>query len=1094
MGTVVGKMTLVSCLLFIVSCSREDEPLFTRLTARQTGIDFINENYETETSNILTYEYFYNGGGVALGDINNDGLVDIYFTSNLFSNKLYLNEGNFKFRDITEESGTACDVGWKTGVTMVDVNDDGYLDIYVCRSANPLNQERRRNILLINNGDLTFTDQAKEYNLDDPSFSTQAAFFDHDRDGDLDMVLLNHSLLDISNVYNLSVKNSNERFPDVGNKFYRNDNGHFTDVSDSIGVYGSAFNYGLGISLSDINNDGWIDMYLGCDYTARDRMLINEEGRFFKDVTAEQLSHISKFTMGTDIADINGDQLMDIFTLDMLPEDNYRQKQLMGVDEYNVFNRMVKSGLHAQYMRNMLHLNNGNGTFSEIGQLAGVSNTDWSWSALIEDFDNDGIPDIFVTNGFKRDLTNNDFAKFEAAKSVEAKLQKGEKVSLLEVIAKFQENKLPNYVFKGNGDLTFTDVTKPWGFDEPSIANGAAYADLDNDGDLDLVVNNMNDQAGIYRNNAERLQNKFLAVRLRSKTNNFAVGGRVTVFADGKAWVRENLPVRGFQSSVDPVLHFGLGGVERVDSVVVRWPSGGSQTVSNVPLNQRIDITQAEVTLEIPETAPHKLLEEVATLPDFTHTENEFVDFNIQSLLPRQYSTMGPALAIADVNGDGLSDVLIGGAKGQPASLFLGNKKGEYVKSDQPAFEADKDSEDIDAVFFDSDGDGDLDLYIVSGGYEFGKSDPALQDRLYNNNGKGQFTRAALPEMRISGSCVRPSDIDGDGDLDLFVGGRIVPGRYPETPESVILINNGRGSFAVGSIPDDLRNTGMVSDAVWVDLNGDQFEDLIVVGEWMGIEIFLNEKGALRKATPDFFSEPTSGWWNCIAAADFDNDGDKDFVVGNIGLNNQIKATPERPATMWYADFDDNGSVDPILNYYIMDRSYPYPTRDELVGQLPGFRKRFKDYDSYSRASLDELLTPDEKKKASQLTMVQMQSCYVRNDGTQFVVEPLSIEAQIAPMFAVAVLDVDGDGNLDFIAGGNLTATRSRTGKMTGNTGFVFLGDGKGGFEFVKPARTGLQLAGDVRKIVVDGERVLVTVNNGPVKMAMLNVRTQSEF
>jgi hypothetical protein len=906
------------------------------------------------------------------------------------------------------------------------------------------------------------------------------------------MVLLNHSLLDISNVYNLSVKNSNERFPDVGNKFYRNDNGYFTDVSDSIGVYGSAFNYGLGISLSDINNDGWIDMYLGCDYTARDRMLINEQGRFFKDVTAEQLSHISKFTMGTDIADINGDQLMDIFTLDMLPEDNYRQKQLMGVDEYNVFNRMVKSGLHAQYMRNMLHLNNGNGTFSEIGQLSGVSNTDWSWSALIADFDNDGMHDLFVTNGFKRDLTNNDFAKFEAAKSVEAKLQMGEKVSLLEVIAKFEENKLPNYFFKGNEDLTFTDVTKASGFNESSIANGAAYADLDNDGDLDLVVNNMNDEAGVYRNNSERLGNKFVAIKLAGRTNKFAVGARVTVYSDGKAWVRENLPVRGFQSSVDPVLHFGLGSVEHVDSVVVRWPSGGYQSVKDVAINQRIEITENEVGQATPDTKPHGWFEEISEVPDFAHTENEFVDFNIQSLLPRQYSTMGPALAVADVNGDGLSDLFVGGAKGQSAALFLQNTKGEYVKSNQPTFEVDKGSEDIDAVFFDSDNDGDLDLYVVSGGYEFEKSDPALQDRLYFNNGKGQFTKTALPEMRISGSCVRPSDIDGDGDLDLFVGGRIVPGRYPEAPESVVLINDGRGGFTIGSIPDELRNAGMVTDAAWVDLNGDQFEDLVVIGEWMDIEIFVNGKGSLKKVTSDFIAEPSSGWWNCIVAADFDNDGDKDFVVGNVGLNNQIKATAERPATMWYADFDDNGSVDPILNYYIMDRSYPYPTRDELVGQLPGFRKRFKDYDSYSRASLDELLTPPEKELASQLTMVQMQSCYVRNDGNQFVIEPLPIEAQIAPVFAVAVLDVNGDGNLDFVAGGNLTATRSRTGKMTGNTGFVFLGDGKGGFEFVKPAETGLQLANDVRKIVADGERVVVGINNGPVKMAKVNVRTRS--
>lgn len=1080
------KVVTVALFSFlIVSCS-ENESLFTKLSEHDTGIGFINENHETERSNILTYEYFYNGGGVALGDINNDGLVDIYLTSNIFSNKLYLNEGNFKFRDITEESGTACETGWKTGVTMADVNGDGLLDIYVCRSANPTDGERRRNILLINNGDLTFTDKASEYNLDDPSYSTQAAFFDFDRDDDLDMVLLNHSLLDISNVYNLSVKNSDVRYPDVGNRLYRNDGGRFTDISDSIGVYGPAFNYGLGISLSDINNDGWIDMYAGCDYTGRDRLLINDKGKFFSDVTAEQLSHISKFTMGTDIADINGDQTMDIFTLDMLPEDNFRQKQLMGVDEYNVFNTMVKSGLHAQYMRNMLHLNYGNGTFSEIGQLAGISNTDWSWSALVQDFDNDGVQDIFVTNGFKRDLTNNDFAKYEAAQSVEATVRKGEKVSLLKVIAEFDENKLPNYFFRGNGDLTFTDVSSAWGFDEPSIANGAAYADLDNDGDLDLVVNNMNDKAGIYRNNAERLGNNFVSVKLAGKENKFAYGARVTVFAGKNAFVREVLPVRGFQSSVDPVLHFGLGAADHVDSVVVRWPAGGYQTMRGVPVNQRVDIAEADDADNVILESSPAWFTDATDVPDFTHEENEFIDFNIQSLLPRKYSTMGPALAMADVNGDGLVDLFAGGAKGQSASLFLRDKQGRYVTLNQPDFENDKHSEDIDAVFFDADNDGDIDLYVVSGGYEFESADPALQDRLYLNDGHGVFTKSVLPNMFISGSCVRASDIDRDGDLDLFVGGRIIPGRYPEAPQSVILINNGKAGFTIASIPDELTNAGMVTDAVWVDLNMDGYEDLIVVGEWMGIEVFLNEKGTFQKRTSDFIPGPTTGWWSCIVAADFDNDGDQDFIVGNFGLNNQIKASPESPAAMWFSDFDENGSVDPILTYYIMGESFPYPTRDELVQQLPGFKKRFNDYASYSAARLDKVLTREEQGRASVLNAVQMQSCFIRNDGNRLVVEPLPVEMQIAPVFAVAVLDVNIDGNLDFIAGGNLSGTRSRTGKMTGNTGFVFLGDGKGGFDFVSPSATGLRCVGDVREIVVNGDVVVFGVNDSKVAAVML--------
>ncbi|HEX5169472.1 MAG TPA: VCBS repeat-containing protein [Cyclobacteriaceae bacterium] len=1080
------KAILFFCLL--TSCTEKSDTLFSKLDEDETGVNFINENHETERSNILTYEYFYNGGGVALGDINNDGLTDIYFTSNLFSNKLYLNEGNFRFRDITAQSGTACETGWKTGVTMADVNGDGLLDIYVCRSASP-DKERRRNILLINNGNLTFTDKGKEYNLDDPSYSTQAAFFDFDRDSDLDVVLLNHSLLEISNVFNLSVKNSNVRFPDVGNKLYRNDGGHFTDISDSAGVYGSAFNYGLGISLSDVNNDGWIDMYTGCDYTARDKLLINDHGKFFNDVTAEELSYISKFTMGTDIADINGDQTMDIVTLDMLPEDNFRQKQLMGSDRYDVFNTMVKSGLHAQYMRNMLHLNNGNGTFSEIGQLAGISNTDWSWSVLVQDFDNDGVQDIFITNGFKRDLTNNDFAKFEAEKTIEAARKKGKQISSLDVIGKFNENKIPNYFFRGNGDLTFSNVTSAWGFNEPSISNGAAYADLDNDGDLDLVTNNMNERAGIYRNNSEKVKNSFLTLELVGKENKFGIGARVTVFADDKKFAQELLPVRGFQSSVDPTLHFGLGSITHIDSLCVRWPNGNHQTVKNIPVNQRIEIVEEKNDDDAGNDSTDAYFVQLDGLGDFSHQENEFVDFNIQSLLPRKYSTMGPALASADVNRDGLADLFVGGAKGQSAVLFLQSRGGKYIRKDQSVFDIDRTSEDVDAIFFDADQDGDPDLYVVSGGYEFDNNDVLLQDRLYKNNGSGEFAKAALPSLVSSGSCVRPSDVDGDGDIDLFVGGRLIPGRYPETPQSYVLINDGKGGFSISDISPELSKAGMVTDALWVDLNNDQREDLIVVGEWMGIEVFLNEKGLLRKATSRFIKERTEGWWNCIATADFDGDGDKDFIVGNFGLNNQIKASETRPASLWVSDFDHNGSVDPILTYYIMDKNYPYPTRDELVDQLPSFRRRFKDYASYANADLGILLNEDERKHAEMLSLEQMQSCFLRNDGDRLVLVPLPVEIQIAPVFALTVIDINGDKNPDFIAGGNLSGTRSRTGKMTGNTGFVFLGDGKGGFRFVSPREAGIRCVGDVRRIVIDNGKVIFGVNDSPAQIYESNAR-----
>jgi enediyne biosynthesis protein E4 len=1071
------------CLQIILAtaCSVNDDEktLFTKISQETTGIDFVNENHETEKSNILSYEYFYNGGGVALGDINNDGLTDIYFTSNIFSNKLYLNKGNFKFEDITSQSGTACEVGWKTGVTMVDINQDGLLDIYVCRSASP-EKERRRNLLLINNGDLTFTDQAKKYGLDESSYSTQAAFFDYDRDNDLDVLLLNHSLLSISNVYNITVKNSNTRYAEVGNKLLRNDNSHFTDISDTTGVYGSAFNYGLGISISDINNDGWPDLYAGCDYTGRDKLLFNDQGKFFQDET-DRLSHISKFTMGTDIADIDGDGNMDILTLDMLPEDNYRQKQLMGTDRYDVFNTMVKSGLHAQYMRNMLHLNNGDGTFSEVGQLAGISNTDWSWGALIQDFDNDGIQDIFVSNGFKRDLTNNDFAKFQVATQMEEARKRGENVTVLEMINRFEENKLPNYVFKGNGDLTFTDATRAWGLFEPSITNGVAYGDLDNDGDLDMVTNNMNDNAGIYRNNAEQSGNNYVALKLEGDVEKFAIGARVTVFADGKGWVKEIFPVRGFQSSVDYRLHFGLGKIQQIDSVQVRWPLGKISVLRNIGINKLNVIKETEAIESLLKSEKNTFFAQVDNIA-FTHKENEFNDFDVQRLLPRMYSTEGPAMAKADLDKDGLEDVFIGGAKGQPSMIYVQNKNKNFVEKPQKAFEILIGSEVVDAIFFDMDKDGDDDLYVVSGGYEFEAADKALDDFLFENKGKGDFILKAIPGIASSGSCVRQADLDQDGDLDLFVGGRIVPGRYPETPESYVLTNDGKGNFIKGeSASEPIKNVGMVTDACWVDLNQDSYPDLVMVGEWMPIKVFVNEKGQLRDRSSGYVPAYTEGFWNCIQASDFDSDGDVDFIAGNLGSNSQMKPANDKPVSLYFADYDNNGSIDPILDYYIKDASYPYPTRDELIEQLPSFRKRFTDYKSYSMAKMSDVLSADELKKSQFLKAYLLKSCLIRNDSGKFSVILLSNEFQMAPIFSILDIDLNLDGRPDIITAGNLSGTRSRTGKLSGNYGCVGLNDGKGEFKAVKQNESGLSLMGDVRQMLQLNEFLVIGVNNQKV-------------
>jgi enediyne biosynthesis protein E4 len=1060
----------------ISSCHSDSNKLFTRL-GDDTGITFINTNTETQTDNILSYEYFYNGGGVAAGDINNDGLTDLYFTANNGENKLYLNEGNFRFRDITESSGTAAPSGWKTGASMVDINGDGLLDIYVCRSKSNLSYERM-NLLFINKGDLTFQESAFSKKLNDPSYSTQAAFFDYDRDGDLDAFLLNHSLLSISNSYNISQKNSRKRHPLTGNKLLRNDNGTFVDVSDSVGVYGPASNYGLGVSLSDINNDGWIDIYAGCDYTGRDRVLLNIKGKFI-DATDSLLSHISKFTMGTDIADINNDGWMDIYTVDMLPEDNYRQKQLQGSDRYDEYMAMAKNGLHYQCMRNMLHLNNGDGTFSEVGQLMNVSNTDWSWSSLFADFDNDGVQDLFVTNGFKRDLTNNDFARFQASKELIDARKRGETPDVVNTINKFTENKIANYIFKGHLDSGFVNVREEWGLDEPSLSNGAVYADLDNDGDLDLVVNNINENAAIYRNNAEKLSNSFLKIKLEGDAaNRMGIGSRVDVYCQGKRFVREQFPVRGFQSSIDPILHFGIGSHRQIDSVIVRWPDGSKQVVSK-PVAGQLLVIRKEVTRK--EMLSASTIFSKSNAIPFTHKENDFVDFRVQPLLPRMYSRNGPAFAKGDVNADGLADFYIGGAAGQSAQLWLATTNGKFRQVNVALFEEDKASEDIDALFVDVDGDKDQDLYVVTGGYEI--TDKALLlDRLYLNNGNGAFTRGTPPEMTTNGSCVRSADFDGDSKPDLFIGGSVTHARYPEADPSFLLRNEGGGNFSVvHNIPPGLLNAGIVSDATWTDVNGDSETDLILVGEWSPIRVFINKNGKLTDKSREMVGDTTSGLWTCILSHDFDNDGDKDFVVGNVGLNDQMKASRSKPVAVYYDDFDNNGSIDPLLTYYIGEKSFPYASRDELAEQLPSFKKRFTNYDAYSNATIENVLTGTELEKARRLQVMEMASCYFENTNGKLAMRRMPIELQRAPLTAMALMDVNQDGIQDLLTGGNWSTGRARTGKMTGNYGSVFLSDGKGNFRFVPPSTTGIAIHSDVRKIVVDQKQVYFGSNNSPL-------------
>jgi hypothetical protein len=1095
-------LAILVALAALSACGRAREPqLFELLPPDRTGVTFTNRLPDDTAFNIINYMYYYDGGGVAVGDINNDGLPDLYLTSNVGPNHLYLNKGDYRFEDITARAGVADSEGWKTGVTMADVNGDGYVDIYV--SGVDYRTMHGHNVLYINNGDGTFTDRTKEYGLDYAGFSTQALFFDYDGDGDLDMYLLTHSAHPERAAAAHGTHRS--RLPGVGDRLYRNEGGHFVDVSERAGIYGGAVRYGLGVVASDLDGDGCPDLYVANDFQEDDFLYYNNCDGTFTESIATSVGHTSHAAMGVDAADVNNDGRPDIMVLDMLPDQERILKTSANAESFDVYNMKLAAGYHPQYARNTLQLNRGRRRFSEIGYLAGVYATDWSWAPLFADLDNDGYKDLFVTNGIYRRPNDLDYLAYVSNPAVQASLRTGTPGLSSALIRRMPQVPIASFAFHNNGDLTFTNKAAAWGLAQPGFSTGAAYVDLNNSGALDLVVNRIGAPAAIYRNRARELTgNHYLQLVLRgSGANTAGIGAKVIVKQGGTVQMLEQFPTRGFQSSVDPRLHFGLGAATQVDSLIVIWPDRRRQVLTDVAVDRTLTLSQEDATGRSPGLRSGSVGHPATPPPpvpsftdvtdrlgiDFKHQENAFFDYHREPLIPHLLSTEGPALAIGDVDGDGRDDIYVGGAKWQAGRLYLQQPDGRFRASPQRAFQADSLSEDVDAAFFDANGDGHPDLYVVSGGNEFEGDDAPLQDRLYVNDGHGHFHRdsLALPRMAESGSCVVPGDFNGDGHMDLFVGRRAVARRYGLAPRSYLLENDGTGHFRDVTLEKapGLAQVGMVTAAAWIDYDHDGKLDLIVVGEWMPITVFHQEGGRFVDRTAEAGLAGTEGWWSSVTVADVNGDGRPDLVLGNLGRNSYLQASPAEPARLYVDDFGHNGggTLEQILTVYKHGVSYPIAGRDELLALIPSLRARYPTYASFGAARVEDIFTSAELRHATvREARVFASSVALNNGNGTFTLRPLPAEAQFAPIRAALVADFDGDGRPDLLVGGNLYGVPPVLGRYDASYGLLLSGTGDGGFQAVDMARSNVMIEGQVRHMewltAANGSRLVVVARN----------------